>query len=188
MNHTAVGRHRARSVWRSFNSRHTVFTFLECSYVPFICCTERVCAANSVEVTQQGTLDCQYPFITCTAIVQTCLATCGLPVWLWLTCSSQNSIHLVGRLSSLSCFKRISVNVVFLWPCTVTKCFRTRPFRHIYYIFILLWEFKQGLSIVCCKFILHLYAKDKWLNNDLDALLKYFLPCATLFQRVVLKW
>lgn len=48
---------------------------------------------------------------------------CALPVWLWLTCSSEICFHLLKRLSNLSYLKeagiawRIRVNAVSVWPC-----------------------------------------------------------------------
>lgn len=112
-----------RPLWRPFNSHHTLFTLCECSIIPCICCTESVCATKGVySMPNNFSLACIF-FITCAATVQTCLANCGLCMWLWLTCSSEICFHLQRRLSNLSCLKGagiaggIRVNAVSLWPC-----------------------------------------------------------------------
>lgn len=73
---------------------------------------------------------CQCLFITCTAMVQTCLAN---SMWLWLT---WRELHSPGEeIKQLTLFSNLlkwvgGLQWYFLWLCAVTKCCRTWPFRH----------------------------------------------------------
>lgn len=104
-----------RPVWSPFNSHHTPFTLRECSIIPFICCTESVCATKGVySMPNNFRLACIF-FITCAATVQTCLANSGLCV----TCSSEICFHLLRRLSNLSSLKGAGICCIFMtlwWP------------------------------------------------------------------------
>lgn len=92
-------------IWRRFNSHRTLFTFRECSIIPFICCTERACDTKGVYSIGNNFRLANLFFYHLHCNSSNMSGKLGCACGLWLTWSSEISIHLLKRLSNLSCLK-----------------------------------------------------------------------------------